>query len=358
MVLTNSNILHFTKIPNNFIDEWLFKLSGTGIKVFLVILRKTIGWQKDSDIISITQIQKNSGLSENSVLSGLKELKYHNLLETQKEGRGKGTKIQYKIKLGTSENSQQKQKTSEANNNEINTSKSEGLNKNIIAKNEVKPKTNTSKFEDTKDIKIQKKEEERNLDNSSENKTNKKTEELIKNLVSLGVSKKQSETIIKQYDVEYIETKINQLKYLQEKKPKKINGKGRFLYNSIVENWQFDEYSIHLEKLKKEKEKKEKAKKIAEELEKKRVGEEEENKKREYYENWIEKQCQIYFESLPIKKQIAIKERVEKEMSNPFYQLLNKAFNGTAYRVKFRDVVKEYLDLPCYEEFIKNQRIE
>ena len=349
MALNDSNILHFTKIPNNFIDEWLLKLSGTATKVFLVILRKTIGWHKESDVISISQIEKNSGLSENSVLSGLKELKHHNLLETKKEGRGKATRIEYKIKFSLSENTHQT--TPETNKEENNTSNFEALNIPNTEKNEVKLSNNTAKFEDTKDIKFQKKEEERNstssasFENKNTGKDNRLPNDYANKLISLGISKKQSEQIITQFDFEYIEVKIGQLNYLLQHSPQKVNGKGRFLYNSIIQNWQFDEYFIYLGKLRKEQEKADKEKQLAIEQEKKRVGEIESQKKLEEYEEWIEKQCNDYYISVPIKKQIEIRERVEKELDNPFYSL-SKEFYEAAYRVKFKDVVKEFLNLP------------
>ena len=360
MALNDSNILHFTKIPNNFIDEWLLKLSGTATKVFLVILRKTIGWHKESDVISISQIEKNSGLSENSVLSGLKELKKHSLLETKKEGRGKGTRIEYKIKFSLNENTHQtKPETNDAENN---TSNFKVLNESITEKNEVKIENNTSKFEDTKDIKFQKKEEERNaissasFENKNTGKDNRLSNDYTNKLISLGISKKQSEQIITQFDFEYIEVKISQLNYLLKHSPQKVVGKGRFLYNSIIQNWQFDEYFIYLGKLKKEQEKAEKDKQLAIEQEKKRGGEEKEQKKIEKYEEWIEKQCNDYYISVPIKKQIELRERVENEMNNPFYSL-RKEFYEAAYRVQFKDVVKEYVNLTNYEDFIKNKKV-
>ena len=40
-----------TKLSNEFIDEYMHKVSGSACKVFLVISRKTVGWHKDSDFI-------------------------------------------------------------------------------------------------------------------------------------------------------------------------------------------------------------------------------------------------------------------------------------------------------------------
>ena len=356
MALIENNILHFTKIPNNFIDEWLLKLSGTATKVFLVILRKTIGWHKESDVISISQIEKHSGLSGNSVLAGLKELKLFNLIETTKEGRGKATRIEYKIKFSLSENTHQT--IPETNKDKSNTSNTDVKNNNITPKNEVIPENNTAKFEETKDIEIQKKEEERKSSSSAsfENKNTGKdkslSNEYTAKLISLGISQIQSEQIITQFDFEYIEVKINQLNYLLEHSPHKVNGKGRFLYNSIINNWQFDEYFIHLAKIKKEQERKEKERLREIELEKSRVGEIEKQKAIEEQEETIEKQCYEYFNSVSKKEQLEIQKQIEKEMNNPFFNI-SKEFYEAAYRVKFKDVVREYIKLSNYNNFGK-----
>ncbi|HOV12655.1 MAG TPA: replication protein [Spirochaetota bacterium] len=353
MALIENNILHFTKIPNNFIDEWLLKLSGTATKVFLVILRKTIGWHKESDVISISQIEKYSGLSENSVLAGLKELKLFNLIETTKEGRGKATRIEYKIKFSLSENTHQT--TPETNKQVSNTSNSEVKNSNITPKNEANTENNTAKFEETKEIQIQKKEEERKSSSSAsfENKNTGKDKSLsndyMAKLISLGISQRQSEQIITQFDFEYIDVKIRQLNYLLEHSPHKVNGKGRFLYNSIINNWQFDEYFLHLAKIRKEQESKEKERLREIELEKNRVGDIEKQKAIEEQEEAIEKQCHDYYNSIPKKKQFEIQEQIKKEMSNPFFNI-SKEFYEAAYRVKFKDVVKEYIREMSFEK--------
>ena len=60
------------------------KLSDSSVKVFLVITRKTKGWHKDSDAISISQIQKAAGLSNRVVIKSIKELEYWDLITVEK----------------------------------------------------------------------------------------------------------------------------------------------------------------------------------------------------------------------------------------------------------------------------------
>ena len=64
----------FTTVPNIYFDEYLPELSCTETKVLLAIVRKTVGWQRESDEISIEQLQRTTGLSRNSVRAGLRGL--------------------------------------------------------------------------------------------------------------------------------------------------------------------------------------------------------------------------------------------------------------------------------------------
>ena len=64
----------FVPIPNAYIDRYLADLSGAELKVLLAILRRTVGWRKESDEISIEQLQQMTGLARNSVRAGLRGL--------------------------------------------------------------------------------------------------------------------------------------------------------------------------------------------------------------------------------------------------------------------------------------------
>ena len=63
-----------TQVSNGFIEKTMNRLSGAAVKCFLAICRNTIGWHKDADYISITQIQGMTGLSNTSVVKGIDEL--------------------------------------------------------------------------------------------------------------------------------------------------------------------------------------------------------------------------------------------------------------------------------------------
>ena len=65
---------NFIKLPNNFIDLLMSKLSDASFKVLMVILRKTVGWNKEVDFISLTQFEQMTGKSRSTVIKSLKEL--------------------------------------------------------------------------------------------------------------------------------------------------------------------------------------------------------------------------------------------------------------------------------------------
>src|SRR3712207_3965748 len=83
---------NYTIVPDELFDELLPKLSGAEIKVLLYIIRRTFGFKKNSDNISLNQICKGiatkdgrvldqgTGLSQSTVLVALKGLVEKNIL--------------------------------------------------------------------------------------------------------------------------------------------------------------------------------------------------------------------------------------------------------------------------------------
>ena len=78
----------FTALPNIYVDEYLSELSGAETKVLIVILRKTVGWQKESDEISLSQIEKITGLARHSVIAALRGLMKRGLVVQTKPAEG------------------------------------------------------------------------------------------------------------------------------------------------------------------------------------------------------------------------------------------------------------------------------
>lgn len=64
----------FTQVPNCILDEKLKDLKSSELKVLMLICRKTFGYQKLKDSISLSQLTKHTGLAKNTVIEAVKGL--------------------------------------------------------------------------------------------------------------------------------------------------------------------------------------------------------------------------------------------------------------------------------------------
>ena len=62
------------QVPNAFVDDVLGKISDASCKLYLVICRKTRGWNKETDSISLSQFEEITGKSRPTVVKCLNEL--------------------------------------------------------------------------------------------------------------------------------------------------------------------------------------------------------------------------------------------------------------------------------------------
>lgn len=63
----------YTQTPNELFDEQMREMDDSELRIMLVTIRKTLGYHKKSDPISLTQYQELSGLSRPGVLAGLRK---------------------------------------------------------------------------------------------------------------------------------------------------------------------------------------------------------------------------------------------------------------------------------------------
>ncbi|MBN1429062.1 MAG: replication protein, partial [Anaerolineae bacterium] len=85
-----------TPTPDELFDIWLPQLSGSELKVLLYIVRRTMGFKKDADTISISQIcsgirtrdgrvlDQGTGLSRNTVIQAIKGLTEKGLVRVER----------------------------------------------------------------------------------------------------------------------------------------------------------------------------------------------------------------------------------------------------------------------------------
>ncbi len=91
---------HFTQIPNLVIDEWMPRLSDVELRILLVVIRQTLGWEEDAitgrrkeyDWLSRSQLIERSGRSAKHVSKALKSLiEIHYIVEAVDD---KGRKLE------------------------------------------------------------------------------------------------------------------------------------------------------------------------------------------------------------------------------------------------------------------------
>ena len=88
----------FLKLDNSIIDYWMSRLNHSEFKTLLAIYRKTIGWNKQYDKISHSQIAAITGLTTRSVRTAIASLENLNL--TLSTGSERSVKV-YSINTST-----------------------------------------------------------------------------------------------------------------------------------------------------------------------------------------------------------------------------------------------------------------
>lgn len=70
-----------TKIVNEVLEQLVKRcLLGSEYQVILFVIRKTWGWQKKEDIISLTQFELGTGLSRHTIIDAIKRLESKKIL--------------------------------------------------------------------------------------------------------------------------------------------------------------------------------------------------------------------------------------------------------------------------------------
>ncbi len=65
---------NYTQTPNDLFDHWLPHLGEVELKVLLLIMRKTFGWHKTRDKISISQLENLSGSCRKNIIIAVNSL--------------------------------------------------------------------------------------------------------------------------------------------------------------------------------------------------------------------------------------------------------------------------------------------
>ena len=77
-----------TQVPNLLLDEHMRDMSEAELRIMLAVCRKTFGWHKQKDRISLTQLEELTGMSRQGVIGGVQKAIGRGLLERFERGQG------------------------------------------------------------------------------------------------------------------------------------------------------------------------------------------------------------------------------------------------------------------------------
>ncbi len=102
----------FIPIPNSIFDKYQKELKPSEFSVLMAIIRKTWGWNKTEDRISVSQICTATNLSNRTVIDSLKVLEQKKIISTKKR-HNRTTKIRLRLDKTSEKISPQTHQTSE-----------------------------------------------------------------------------------------------------------------------------------------------------------------------------------------------------------------------------------------------------
>ncbi|OQY33577.1 MAG: hypothetical protein B6243_06315 [Anaerolineaceae bacterium 4572_5.2] len=62
----------YTRVLNEFLDLYMPMMSGSEFKMLMFLLRKTVGWNRRSDHISISQVVRGAGVGKRTAVRAAK----------------------------------------------------------------------------------------------------------------------------------------------------------------------------------------------------------------------------------------------------------------------------------------------
>jgi phage replication O-like protein O len=228
------------------------KLSGNATKVFMAIARKTIGWRKESDVLSNSQIQELSGIkSRNTLKDAIDELLKLEIIVLSRTGFGRGTESSYEINYENISSNTSKNDPIVKEDEKPNGSNSDLLESDNTSDFDPIDPVNRSKIDPTKESLNKNDERKADLNDLFHQKTSKDSSSCFEDLKKFGITQSQYDVFVislkeKKIDPEkYLTDKLNQFKWLEKNKPfkfQKFKNKAAALCTLISENWIEKEY--------------------------------------------------------------------------------------------------------------------
>lgn len=77
---------NFTKVPNAILEALIrHRFTGAQYTILLYVIRKTRGWGKTSDKISVRMIARDSGYSRREIINSVRNLEEKNVLKIKRD---------------------------------------------------------------------------------------------------------------------------------------------------------------------------------------------------------------------------------------------------------------------------------
>lgn len=86
----NRFVVNSFQVSNSLVDDIIQDISGNALKLYMIIIRKTVGWQKYKDKISVSQLMFISGIRDKRTINkSINELLDFGLIKKSKKIKGK-----------------------------------------------------------------------------------------------------------------------------------------------------------------------------------------------------------------------------------------------------------------------------
>jgi phage replication O-like protein O len=79
---------NYTQIPNLLLDDHMPLMKEAELKIVMAIARQTLGWHKQRDKLSISQLMEKTGLSKQGVIDGVNDGLKRGVIDRQAVGQG------------------------------------------------------------------------------------------------------------------------------------------------------------------------------------------------------------------------------------------------------------------------------
>jgi len=235
---------NYTQIPDQFFDELMPILSGNETKVLLYIFRRTFGFKKDTDNISLsqmvsgitardgTQLDSGTGLSKASVARALKELEEKNIiLRVRRSDPQKGDlPTTYQLNIVDQNTTHSRRVGGSSNSDTPRVSHRDTPLSHV--------ETPRVSHRDTQETVIQQTVEQETGNTTTEGKVRlSEKDAVVADLISFGISPKVSENLSQRFSQDYIGEKIDFLRFKNDREKSSVKKPAAWLRKAIEDDY-------------------------------------------------------------------------------------------------------------------------